>query len=167
MPMNNISSVITVLVFTDICVFCFSMLVSVNPQKCSLVWYTLKRGAAHNPTMHSRHMNLVHISLLLAVHTQHRILLHCLSQCLLCSVSRLFSWLVDGARFPCLVVKMLSGEESALLWGGSVCRNSLGPPLNLRATYTVRQFTPTVHRAKFVPLTLSVWLLSRMTLVFR
>ena len=69
----------------------------------------------------------------------------------------LFSWLVDGARFPCLVVKTLSGERSTLVWGGFVCRNPLGSPVHLRATDKVRrQFISTVQRAKFVPVTQSV-----------
>jgi len=32
-----------VVVFTDICVFHFSILVSVDPQKCSLVWIYLEK----------------------------------------------------------------------------------------------------------------------------
>ena len=35
--------------------------------------------------------------------------LHCTSQCLLCFVSSHFSWLMDGACFPCLVVETLNG----------------------------------------------------------
>jgi hypothetical protein len=44
MLLKNIGSLITVVVFIDICVFCFSMLVSVDPQKCILVLYTLKQN---------------------------------------------------------------------------------------------------------------------------
>jgi len=160
--MKNIISVISGVIFTDTFVFCLAILVSVDPQKCSLVWYTSKHGVANNPTLHYQHLNFVLVSLLLAVHTQHRILLHCLSQCLLCLVSRLFSLLMDGAWFLWLVVKMLSGERSASVWGGSVCRNPLGPPVNLLVSDTViGQLILTVHCAKFVPVTHSVWLLSR------
>jgi hypothetical protein len=63
------------------------------------------------------------VSLFLMEHTQHRILLHCISQSLLCLVSSLGSWLVDGAHLPCLAVKMLSKEGSILVWGGSVYHN--------------------------------------------
>jgi len=35
LKLKNISSVISVVVFTDICVFHFSILVSADPQKCS------------------------------------------------------------------------------------------------------------------------------------
>jgi hypothetical protein len=81
MPLKNISSVITVVVFTYICVFYFSMLVSVNPQKYNLMWYTLKHGVTHNPTLHSRHWNFILVSLHLPEHTRHRIILPCLNQC--------------------------------------------------------------------------------------
>jgi len=122
----------------------------------------LETWVANNPTLHYRHLNFILVSLLLAVHTQHWILLHCLSQSLLCLVSRLFSWLVDGAWFPCLVFKMLSGEGSASVRGVSVCRNPLGPLVNLLASDTVNgQLILTVHCAKFVPVTHSVWLLSK------
>jgi hypothetical protein len=108
-------------VFTDICAFHFSILVSVDARKYSLVRYTSKHGVAHNLTLHSRHLNVI-VSASLAEHTHQRILLHCISQCL---VSSLFGWLVDGA---CLVVKILSGEGSSLVWG----RNPLGPPVKLK-----------------------------------
>ena len=147
--MKNISSVILILVFTDICAFCFSSLVPANPQKCSMVWYTSKHGVAHNPTLHSRSLNYVLVSLLLVLHTQHRILLHCFSQRLLCLVAH-GSWM--ELIFPCLAVKMLSGEGSALACGGSVRHTPLGPPANLLATDTVhRQFILTIHCGKFVP----------------
>jgi len=61
----------------------------------------------------------------------HRTLSCCISQCLLCLVSSLFSWLVDGVCLPCLAVKRLSAEGSLLKWGGSVCHNPLRPPVNL------------------------------------
>jgi len=32
---------------------------------------------------------------------------------------------MDGACLPYLAVKMLSGEGSLLVWGGSVCHNTL------------------------------------------
>jgi len=34
---------------------------------------------------------------------------------------------------------MLSGEESLLMWGASVCCNPMGPPVNLGTTGTVDQ----------------------------
>jgi hypothetical protein len=56
---GSISSVITVVTLTDICVFHLSILVSVGPQKCSLVWYTSKHGVAYNLNLHSRLLTLV------------------------------------------------------------------------------------------------------------
>jgi hypothetical protein len=44
------------------CVFRFSIVVSVGPQKYSLVWYTLKHGVAHNPVLPSRHLNFILVS---------------------------------------------------------------------------------------------------------
>jgi hypothetical protein len=51
---KNFSSVISVVVYTDICVFCLSIVESVDPQKCSLVWYTSKHGVEYNLLLHSR-----------------------------------------------------------------------------------------------------------------
>jgi len=65
--LKNINSVISVRVFTDICVFHFSILVSVDPQKSSLVWYTSKHGVAHNLILHSQHFNFSLLSLSLSV----------------------------------------------------------------------------------------------------
>ena len=63
--------------------FRFSILVSVAPQKCSFVWYISKHGVAHNPILHSPHLTFVLFSLFLAEHARRRILLHCISQCLI------------------------------------------------------------------------------------
>jgi hypothetical protein len=71
------------------------------------------------------------VSLFLVEHTLHRTPSCCICQCLLCLVSSLFSWLVDGVCLPCLVVKMLSGKGSSLMWGGFVCHNPLRPPVSL------------------------------------
>jgi hypothetical protein len=71
------------------------------------------------------------VSLFLVEHTLHRTLSHCVIQCLLCLVSSLFSWLVDGVCLPCLAVKMLSGVGSLLIRGGSVRLNPLRPSVNL------------------------------------
>jgi hypothetical protein len=56
-------------VFPYICVFHFSILVSVAPQKCNFVWYISKHGVAHNPMLHYRHLTFVLSSLFLAEHT--------------------------------------------------------------------------------------------------
>jgi hypothetical protein len=125
--LKNISSVISMVEFTDICEFCFSILASADPQKSSLVWYTLKHGVAQNLMLHSRHLNFVVVSLFLTEHTPHQILLHCISHCLLCLVSCLFSWLVEGDCFPALVVKTLTGEGCLMIQGSSVCHNALEP----------------------------------------
>jgi hypothetical protein len=39
-------------------VFCFSILVSVAPQKCSFVWYISKQGVADKPMLHSQTLDL-------------------------------------------------------------------------------------------------------------
>jgi len=44
---------------------------------------------------------------------------------------------MKGAYLPCLAVKALCEEGSLLTAGGSVCRNPLGPPVNLQTTGTV------------------------------
>jgi hypothetical protein len=85
--------------FMYICVFRLSPLVSVSPQKCSLVWNSSKHEVAHNPMLHSQHLNFVLVSLFLAEHTQQRILLHCI----------ISVWLCDHG-LPCLACRML------LLW---------------------------------------------------
>ena len=48
--------------------------------------------------------------------------------CLLWLVSSLFSCLMDGTCLPCLAVKMVSGEGSLMMWGGSVCCKPLRTP---------------------------------------
>jgi hypothetical protein len=93
---QKLCSLVTVVIHTDICVFSFSVLVSVDPQKWGVVWYTSKLVIAHNPMLHSQHLNFVHVSLFLANQTRQRILLLGISQCLLCLVSSLASWHVDG-----------------------------------------------------------------------
>jgi len=59
---------ITVVIFTDICVFCLSILVSVDLQKWSLVWCTLKHGVKCNPVLLSQNLNFAHVSLFLSGH---------------------------------------------------------------------------------------------------
>ena len=52
-------------------------------------------------------------------------------------------------------------QKSCLMWGPSVCHNSLGHPVNLWATGTVGQFVLSHHCMKFVsvvsPVSLSLW----------
>jgi len=62
MLLKNISSEISVVVLPDICVFHFSILVSVDTQKCSVVWYTSKQRMAHNLTLHPWHFSFVLVS---------------------------------------------------------------------------------------------------------
>jgi hypothetical protein len=77
--------------------------------------------------LHSQHLNFFLVSLFLAEQIGYRILLHYISQCLLCLVSSLVSWVIDGARLPCLAVKMLIRQGSFLMWDGSVCCNPWEP----------------------------------------
>jgi hypothetical protein len=82
--LKNITSVITIVIFTYNCVFHSSILVLVGLQKYSLVWYTSKHGVVHSPMLHSQHLYFVLVSLFLGEHTRNRILLDCMSQSLLC-----------------------------------------------------------------------------------
>jgi hypothetical protein len=67
------------------------------------------------------------------------------------SCASLFSWLVDGAHLPCLAVKMLSGERSLLMWGGSICCYPLGPTVNLWTMGTAcQQFLLSVHYGNII-----------------
>ena len=84
--------------------FHFPILVSVGLWRCSLVWYTSKHGTAHNSMLKSWHLYFVHVSLFLAKRTWHWILLHCMSQCLLCLESSPFSWLMDSAHLLCFAI---------------------------------------------------------------
>jgi hypothetical protein len=116
-------------VFIDISVFHFYILMSFDPHKYSLVWHSLKHGVAHNPMLHSHTWFFWRGGG--AQLTWHQILIYGINHCLLCLVSSLFSWLIKGACFSCLVVTTPSGEGSLLVWGGFVCHNPLRPPANL------------------------------------
>ena len=72
----------------------------VGLHKCSLIWYSLKDGLAQNTSLHSGYLSSFCLSLISAGHTSHWIIFHCVGHCLLCLVSRLFSWLVAGACLP-------------------------------------------------------------------
>jgi hypothetical protein len=89
--------------YTSACVFHFSSLVSVGPQKCSFVWHTLKDVLAHSPTLLSGHLNSILVSLFLAEHAHHPVLLPATDRCLLCLVSSLVISLVGGACASCLL----------------------------------------------------------------
>ena len=57
--------------------------------------------------LHSLYLNFILISLFLMEYTWHRILLHCIGQCLLCLMSGRLSCLVNEACLSCLVVWVL------------------------------------------------------------
>ena len=81
----------------------------------------------------------------------HQILVCGVYQCLLCLMSNLFSWFMDGACFSCLVVTSPSGEGSLLVWGSFVCCNPFRPPANLWTTGPVgRKFVLLVQCLKFL-----------------
>ena len=92
-------------VFTYMCVCSnFPVYFHYFLRKCSLMWYALKHGVAHNPMLHSGHLNFILVALFIAEHTQHPVLFLSTGQCLLCIGSSLFNWLMDGTCLLCLVV---------------------------------------------------------------
>ena len=84
-------------IYWDLCVR-LSVLFSVDPHKCSLVWYTSKHGASPNLTLIVSSTLEFHFSFFAfgRTHTRHLILLQCISQCLLCLRSRLFGWCLSS-----------------------------------------------------------------------
>jgi hypothetical protein len=66
-------------------VLCFYSLVLAGPWKCSLVWYTLKHGVAHNPMLHSGHLNFVLVDLFLSKHAQQPVSKNSIC-CIMCQV---------------------------------------------------------------------------------
>ena len=123
----------SLVIFTYICVFRFSILVSVAPQKCSFVWYILKHGIAHNPMLHSRHLTIVLFSLFLAEHTSPNSLtldvwflswwfkrLHCLAYRILLlghAVDWTVEWKIDinmNVKFEIVTNKSLQQNEGHL-----------------------------------------------------
>jgi len=63
-----------------------------------------KNIVAHNPMLHSRHLNFSLVVLFIGEHAQHPGLFHSKGHCLLHLVSSLFSWLMDGDCLSCLVM---------------------------------------------------------------
>jgi hypothetical protein len=91
-------------IYLHVCVFDFSSLFHIFLRKCILVWNALKHGVAHKPMLHSGHLNVILLALFIAEHTQHPVLFLSARQCLLCLVSSLFIWLMDGTCLLCLGV---------------------------------------------------------------
>ena len=89
-------------VYTDMC--------STLPFQCQMifrnaVWHDMPRNIRWDITLCCTLNTWFLFSYLsLAEHTLHQILLHCISQCLLCLVSSLFSWLVVAACLLSLAV---------------------------------------------------------------
>ena len=77
-------------------------------SKCSLVWYALKHGVAHNPMSHYGHLNFILVALFIAEHTQHPFLP-------LCLVLSLFIWLIDGTCLLCFVVWVQGTHPPSLI----------------------------------------------------
>jgi hypothetical protein len=149
--LKNISLAVTVVVFTDICVFRFSILVSADPQKYSLVLYLKTWGSTQSYVaflshdFHSRSFVSGRTHMAWNSLTLHKRVSYLMSS--------LFSWLVDGACLQCLAVKTLSGEGSLLVWASSVCCNPMGPRVFLWTTGTVgRQVVLWVQWVKSVSL---------------
>jgi len=97
--LKNISSVVTMVIFTYNCVFHFSV-----------SWFSeMEFGVIYFKTWGSTTLCLILNTCILfwfcfIEHAWHQILLHCMSQCLLCLKSSLFSWLMDRACLLCLAV---------------------------------------------------------------
>ena len=114
-------------IFTDICVFHFSIFVSWSSE--------MQFGVIYLNTLSSKQTYFAfstfefHSCLFcFRQHTWHCILLHCISQCLLGLMSSLFSWLTDGACLPCSAVHTLSVDRCILMLGSYVCFNPVGHP---------------------------------------
>ena len=83
------------------CVFHFSILVSVDPQKCSLVQYASKHGVAHNLKLHSQHLNFVFV--FLAEYTApNALILHMPVSVVACVMSFQFAWGWSLSSLACL-----------------------------------------------------------------
>jgi hypothetical protein len=122
MNIKVISLIITMVIFIDIYVFCFSILVSIGPQKFSLMWYTSKNGVAttlcHILDNCSFVFDVTHT-------TTNSLTLH--NPMAVVYVSSPFCWLVDD--FLALLSQTLSGEGS--YWCGELfCRKPLGHPIS-------------------------------------
>ena len=93
-------------IYLQLCVLLFQF--SVGSQKCSLVWYTSKHGVAHNLCYILD--TCILILFLCFWQNTYKILLHCMSQCLLCLEPSLFSWLMDGTCLLCLIRSLNSAS---------------------------------------------------------
>jgi len=96
--------------------------------------------------------------LFLAEHTRYRLLLHCISHCLLWLVSNLSSWFVDGAGLRCLAVKTLSGVAVFVVAHSDPCK-----PVHyryLRSKVCIYQSSVKLARGTFsvsLSIPLSLW----------
>jgi hypothetical protein len=102
---ENISSVITVVLFTYNCAFCFSILMSFGSQACSLVWYTSTHGV--QPYTHIVFSTPAFCScLFILVNTHSTEFPYHSWASVYCVSSQVFlGWLVGGACLFCLVVR--------------------------------------------------------------
>ena len=133
-------------VFTDNFVCHFSILVSDDPEKCSLAWYTSKHGVEHNPMLHSQHLNFIHFFVLGGTHTTSNSLTkHKPVSVALWQVFLVGLWME-------LVFQSKLQVGKGLYWCGvPVCCNPLRTPVNLRTTGTEDwQFVLSFHCVKFV-----------------
>jgi len=146
-----------VIIFTDICMFCFSISVSVDPQKCSLVWYTLQYGVAQNPMLYSQHWNFVSL-LCLWQNTQNPELSYIAytSVCyVLCQVFLVGLWM--ELVFPVLQSKCQMGKGHYWYGVAVFVITHWDPLVNLWAVGTVGwQFLLSVQFVNFVSVVLSV-----------
>jgi hypothetical protein len=110
--------------FTHIYVPVLSIVLD-NLQQCSFVWYSVKEGLKHSPSLHSKHLNFVLISLCFLEHRRPYSLLF---QRPVCSVIYItFDWLDGGAwglsfSWCCL---SLEAHFSFLYWVLDQCRSEI------------------------------------------
>jgi len=109
---KSVSSVISLVVLTDTCVLCFSILVSVDPWNAG--WYDISQNGGWHTNLSCILDTWILFLFLCFWQNTHgtKFSYILISHCLLWHVPSMFSWLVDGACLPCLAVETLEEEGS-------------------------------------------------------
>lgn len=156
MNINVISLIITLVIFTDIYVFCFSVLVSIGLQDS--VWCDILRNTGQ-PQSYVTFSTLEFLSCFFVFDGTHTAPIYLTLHKPLAVVS-VKSFFLTRGWIPQLAVTNAQWRRVLLTWGVP-----LGPPISLWTTGTVsRQFALSVHCVKFVSVTSSVPLSVSMSL---